>query len=98
MFLPIVLFGFPVLQTLAIAFSGATAEFNNASYDYLEDIKDPGLKSDINSLIAEQTNTQETNIAILSAGIIFGPIAIIILAYLGLYLLGRRNIEVGRMG
>ncbi len=97
-FLPLLLIGFPVLQTVAIGFAGNTDEFIEANNDLLGDIDDPSLRADYNTLIQAQNDSQQTRINILNDAIIFGAIFIVVIVFAGIYLLARRNIEVGSMG
>lgn len=97
-FLPIILFGFPTLQAIAIGFAGASDDFINMNNKFLPSIDDSGLRADVNSMIQEQMNSQVTRIDILNSAIIFGVLAIVVIIFIGIYLLARRNVEVGSMG
>jgi len=97
-FLPLLLFGFPTLQTIAIGFAGTSDDFITANNDLLGDIDDPALRADYNSLIQAQTDSQQTRISILNDAIVFGGIFLVVIVFIGIYLLARRNIEVGSMG
>jgi len=97
-FLPLLLFGLPTLQTIAIGFAGTSDDFITANNDLLGDINNPALRADYNSLIQAQTDSQETRISILNDAIVFGGIFIVVIVFIGIYLLARRNIEVGSMG
>jgi hypothetical protein len=97
-FLPILLIGFPVLQNIAVGFLGASDDFIEVNNSLLPYIDDPDLRADVNSMIQMQTSAQETNIDIMNSAIVFGAIFLVIIVFIGLYLLARRNIEVGSMG
>ena len=97
-FLPILLIGFPVLQNIAIGFLGASDDFISVNNSLLPDIDDPALRADVNSMIQMQTDAQATRIDIMNSAIVFGAIFLVIIVFIGLYLLARRNIEVGSMG
>lgn len=97
-FLPIILFAFPTLQAVAIGFAGGTEGFISANYTVIEGIDNAELKADYNALINEQFDSQSTRISILNDAIVFGAIFIVVIVFIGIYLLARRNIEVGSMG
>lgn len=97
-FLPVLLIGFPVLQNIAIGFLGASDDFIAVNNSLLPDIQDTALRADVNSMIQMQTDAQATRIDIMNSAIVFGAIFLVIIVFIGLYLLARRNIEVGSMG
>ena len=98
MFTPILLIGFPVLQSIAIGFMESTEGLKEVNADIIENINDPNLRADVNSMNNAQIDSQETRISILNDAIIFGVIFLVIIVFIGIYLLAKRNVEVGSLG
>jgi hypothetical protein len=98
MFTPILLIGFPVLQTIAIGFMESTEGLKEVNAEIITHIDDPTLRADVNSMNNAQIDSQETRISILNDAIIFGVIFIVIIVFIGIYLLAKRNVEVGQLG
>jgi hypothetical protein len=98
MFLPIILFGFPTLQTVAVGFLEATEPLTETNEAIIAQINDPALRADMNSMNNNQIDSQETRISILNDAIIFGVIFLVIIVFIGIYLLAKRNVEVGSLG
>lgn len=97
-FLPILLIGFPVLQSIAIGFLESTEGLQEINADVITNIDDPTLRADVNSMNNATIDSQTTRISILNDAIIFGVIFLVIIVFVGIYLLAKRNVEVGSLG
>jgi hypothetical protein len=98
MFLPILLIGFPVLQSIAIGFLESTEGVQEVNASIIQNIDDPTLRADVNSMNNAQLSSQATRISILSDAIVFGVLFIVVIVFIGIYLLAKRNVEVGSLG
>lgn len=97
-FLPILLIGFPVLQSIAIGFLESTEGLQEVNADIITNINDPTLRADVNSMNNATIDSQATRISILNDAIVFGALFIVVIVFIGIYLLAKRNVEVGSLG
>ena len=98
MFLPILLIGFPVLQTVAIGFLESTEGLQETNAAVIANIDNATLRADVNSMNNAQIDSQVTRVSILNDAIIFGVIFLVVIVFVGIYLLAKRNVEVGQLG
>jgi hypothetical protein len=98
MFLPILLIGFPTLQSISIGFLESTEINQEINAEIIGEINDPNLRADVNSMNNAQISSQTTRISILNDAIVFGVIFLVVIVFVGIYLLAKRNVEVGSLG
>lgn len=97
-FLPILLIGFPVLQSIAIGFLESTEGLQEVNADVIANIDNATLRADVNSMNNAAIDSQTTRISILNDAIIFGVLFLVVIVFIGIYLLAKRNVEVGSLG
>ncbi len=97
-FMPILFLGFPVLQTIAIGFLEATEPLQKINSDTIGKLDNPQLRADLNSANNAAIDSQATRINIMNDAILYGGIFLVIIMFIGVYMMAKRNVEVGSVG